>query len=58
MKIQVTLMVQQYPINRVIKDPLGFLLKEGAMAVDLLRLAGQEILKRAGGSLPSVDTRV
>lgn len=48
MKIQVTLIIQQPQISRVVKDPLEFLLEEGATIVDVIKLADEEILKRTG----------
>ncbi len=56
MKIEVTLVVQQPQISRVIKNPLEFQLEEGATIVDVIKLADEAILRRIG-EFPVKDYR-
>ena len=44
-KVQVTLIVKQSEISREVKDPLVFVLDEGATIIDVINLADREILK-------------
>ena len=47
-KVKITFILQQTDIRRIIREPLELDLDEGGSTIDSIRLADEEILKRAG----------